>query len=95
MSVTAKNPLAKVRFEVTATGAWWPIIPTPIIVMNTAAMIDAKETTLRYAIPFSVRGNVMTMQMIADTTPQRTEHDAPLVTAKKSNPLAYTQRQFY
>ena len=37
ISVTAKKPFAKDRFEVTSTGAWCPMIPTPIMVMRTAA----------------------------------------------------------
>ena len=33
-------------------------------------------------MPFSVRGRVRAMQMIAETPAQSTEHDAPEVTVK-------------
>lgn len=37
MSVTAKNPLANFRSDVTATVPLCPIMPTPIMVTKTAA----------------------------------------------------------
>lgn len=45
-------------------------------------MIEMNDATLRYDIPFNVRGIVMTIQMTMVTTPQTTEHDAPEVTAR-------------
>ena len=42
--------------------------------------IEANAATLKYAIPFSVRGIVKTKQITAETIAQTTEHDAPFVT---------------
>ncbi len=80
MSVTAKNPFAKVRFDVTETVPWCPIIPTPIMVIMMAPRIEMNEATLKFAMPFSVRGSVMTKQITTETTAQTTEQEAPSVT---------------
>ena len=47
-------------------------------------MIEINDATLRYEIPFNVRGMVSTRQIIADTPAQRTEHDAPAVIVSKA-----------
>lgn len=46
-------------------------------------MIEMNDTTLRAAIPSSVRGMVRMRQMIAETNAQTTEHDEPSVTVPK------------
>lgn len=84
MSVTAKKACANGRLDVTLTGAWCPMTPTPIMVMKMATRIEIKDTTLRYEIPSSVRGIVRTKQMRAETPAQSTEHDAPEVIVSKA-----------